>query len=271
MGKSEDASGTERYHIRAILRALDVLEAFSVDKSALSLTEVSEAVGLNASTTYRLLATLQSRGYIEQDPATGRYRIGVACLRPSSVFVAQLNVRERVYPLLVQLRDETRESVHLCILDHCTMEVIYLEKLEGLEPIGPMRSRVGGRAPAHCTGVGKALLAHCDPDEVSAFFSRHGISRYTPRTVASLEMLMEELALARERGYAIDKAEHEEGVMCVAVPVWNHLNRVQAAISISGTVERMTRAIQGGDLVRRVVEAGHEASKRLGHIARPTL
>ncbi len=266
--RAEESRGSARYHVRAILRAFDVLEAFTPERPTLSLVETSEAVGLNVSTTFRVLATLQSRRYVEHDPATGRYRLGVACLNPSSTFLAQLNIRERVYPLLERLRDETRETVHLTILDPNTMEVIYLEKLEGLEPIGPMRSRVGGRAPAHCTGVGKVLLAYSDREAVEAFFASSPIARHTPNTVTSLETLMRELDHARQRGYAIDNAEHEDGVMCVAVPVWDHLNRVQAAVSVSGTVERISQAVRQGGLVQKALEVSMGASEQLGYVRR---
>jgi len=264
--KTPNAKETARYHIRAISRALDVLEAFAPDRPTLSLTEVSEIVGLNASTTFRLLATLQSRGYVEQDPATGWYRIGVACLRPGSTFLAHLNVRERIYPFLVQLRDLTRETVHLAILDRRSMEVIYLEKLEGLQPIGLMGSRVGGRSPAHCTGVGKALLAHEDPVVVRDFFAKKGIVRYTPNTIASVEDLIRELDSVRQKGYAIDNAEHEVDVMCVAVPIRNHLDRAVAAVSVSGPEGRISQAVEQADLVRLVVDTGASASRHLGYV-----
>lgn len=254
----------ERYHVRAVLRALDVLEAFSTENPALSLMEVSERVGLNPSTTFRLLATLQSRGYVEHDEATGRYRVGVAVLRPTSTFLAHLNVRERVYPFLVDLRDATRETVHLTVLDPRTMEVIYLEKLEGLQPIGLMSSRVGGRSPAYCTAVGKALLAYQDPAAVRAFFSRSGLKRFTANTITSVDALLDELGQVRERGYALDNAEHEEDVMCVAIPLWNHLQAAVAAISVSGPVDRMTRAIRDDGLVERVLMVGKMASRQLG-------
>lgn len=265
---AQESQGNARYHVRAILRALDVLEAFTSERPTLSLAEASEAVALNAGTTFRVLATLRSRRYVEHDGATGRYRLGVACLNPSSTFLAQLSIRERVYPFLERLRDETRETVHLSILDPHTMEVIYLEKLEGLEPIGPMRSRVGGRAPAHCTGVGKILLAYSDREAVDAFFAKSAIVRHTPNTVASLEALVQELDRARQRGYAIDNAEHEDGVMCVAVPIWDHLNRVQAAVSVSGTVERISQAVRQGDLVQKVLEVSIGASEQLGYVRR---
>ncbi len=261
-----ELTDNERYHVRAVLRALDVLEAFSADNPALSLMEVSERVGLNPSTTFRLLATLQSRGYVEHDEATGRYRVGVAVLRPTSTFLAHLNVRERVYPFLVDLRDATRETVHLTVLDPRTMEVIYLEKLEGLQPIGLMSSRVGGRSPAYCTAVGKALLAHQDPAVVRAFFSKSGLKRFTPNTITTVDALLAELEQVRERGYALDNAEHEEDVMCVAIPLWNHLQTAVAAISVSGPVDRMTRAIRDDGLVERVLAVGKMASRQLGAV-----
>ena len=265
--RSEGCKQTERYHIRATLRALDVLEAFSAERPTLSLTEVGQAIGLNASTTFRLLATLESRGYVEQDASTGRYRVGVAVLRPSSTFLAHLNVRERVYPFLAQLRDKCRETVHLTVLDQRLMEVIYLEKLEGLQPIGLMSSRVGGRSPAYCTAVGKALLAYQDLLAVRSFFSRNNMKRFTATTITSAEELAKELQVVNERGYAIDNAEHEDDVMCVAVPLWNHRGEALAAISVSGPVERMSRAIEAGPLVEDVLLVGRSASHQLGHAA----
>lgn len=265
MERRNGGKETERYHIRAILRALDVLEAFSPEQPTLSLTELSETIGLNASTTFRLLATLAGRGYVEHDQATGRYRIGVAVLRPTSTFLAHLNVRERVYPFLAQLRDECRETVHLTVLDHRTMEVIYLEKLEGLQPIGLMSSRVGGRSPAYCTAVGKALLANHDRAVVQTFFSRNGMTQFTANTITTLNALMSELDAVRRQGYALDNAEHEDDVMCVAVPLRNHLDAAVAAISVSGPVERISRAIREGGLVDRAMEVGDLASRQLGY------
>ncbi len=264
MGTRGANKETERYHVRAILRALDALEALSKEQSSLSLVEISQAIGLNASTSFRVLATLASRGYVEQESATGRYRIGAAILKPAGTFLAQLNIRERVYPFLVQLRDESREAVHLTMLDTRTMQVIYLEKLEGLLPIGLMSSRVGGRSPAYCTAVGKILLAYQDPDAVQTFFARETMTRFTPNTITSLKALLQELGAIRARGYAIDDAEHEDDVACIAVPLWDHRNEPVAAISVSGPVERMTRAMQEGKLIARILDASCLASRQLG-------
>jgi IclR family KDG regulon transcriptional repressor len=258
-----DGSGN-RYQIRAVERALELLEAFSIAEPEFSLTELSGRLGLNASTVFRLLATLQGRGYVEQSPENGRYRLGSACLRLGSVYLAQADLRHRLTPLLVALRDDCRETVHLATLDRMRMEVVYLEKLEGLLPIGLMGSRVGGRSPAYCTGLGKAMLAHEPPGAVEAFYQTHGLRAFTPQTITTLEVLSRELAEIRRRGCALDNTEHEPDVKCVAAPVWNHRQEVAGAISVSGPDERIERLIAEEGLIEKVKAVAAEASALMG-------
>jgi len=253
-----------RYQVRAVERALELLEAFSVAEPEFSLTELSGRLGLNASTVFRLLATLQGRGYVEHSSENGRYRLGPACLRLGSVYLAQADLRRRLTPLLAALRDECRETVHLATLDRERMEVVYLEKLEGLLPIGLMGSRVGGRSPAYCTGLGKAMLAYEPPEAVEAFYQARGLRAYTPQTIATLEALSRELAEIRRQGYALDNAEHEPGVKCVAAPVWNHQQEVIGAISVAGPAERVERLIAEEGLIERVRIVAAEASELMG-------
>lgn len=262
--ESQQRGSKNRYQIRAVERALELLEAFSIAEPEFNLTELSERLGLNASTVFRLLATLQGRGYVEQSPENGRYRLGSACLRLGSVYLAQADLRRRLTPLLVTLRDECRETVHLATLDRKRMEVVYLEKLEGLLPIGLMGSRVGGRSPAYCTGLGKAMLAHESPEAVQAFYQAHGLQAYTPQTTTTLETLSRELAGIRRRGYALDNAEHEPGVKCVAAPVWNHRQEVIGAISVAGPAERIEQLIAAEGLIEKVKAVAAEASELMG-------
>jgi IclR family KDG regulon transcriptional repressor len=258
-----DGSGN-RYQIRAVERALELLEAFSIAEPEFSLTELSGRLGLNTSTVFRLLATLQGRGYVEQSPENGRYRLGPACLRLGSVYLAQADLRRRLTPLLVSLRDECRETVHLATLDRDRMEAVYLEKLEGLLPIGLMGSRVGGRSPAYCTGLGKAMLAHEPPEVVEAFYQTHGLRAFTPQTITTLEVLAHELAETRQRGYALDNTEHEPDVRCVAAPVWNHRREVVGAISVAGPAERIEQLIAEEGLIEKVKVVAAEASELMG-------
>jgi IclR family KDG regulon transcriptional repressor len=256
---------TQRYRIRAVERALDVLAAFSADEPELTLTELSSRLNLSASTTYRLLVTLERRRYVERNSQTGGYTLGVACLDLGTVFLSQLDLRDRVLPVLKTLRQEFRETVHLAVLDRSQMEVIYLEKLEGLLPIGLMGSRVGGRAPAHCTGLGKCLLAYMADPVVRELYATSGMRALTPNTITDVEELLLEMAKIRELGYAVDDVEHEPDVKCVAAPVWNHRQTVVGAISVTGPEQRMNRLIEEGHLIESVLEAAQNASARMGY------
>ena len=254
----------KRYRIRAVDRALELLSVFSTAESEFTLTELSARLNLNPSTTYRLLVTLESRGYVEQNPESGRYRLGVACLRLGSVFLSQVDLRKRALPVLERLRDECKETVHLAILDRHRMEVVYLEKLEGLLPIGLMSSRVGGRAPAYCTGLGKSMLAYEEEEVIREFYTASGLQAYTPHTITDIDDLLRELSEIRKRGYTIDNAEHEPDVKCVAAPVWNHQHAVVGAISVSGPVERMDRLIAEEGLIDKVKGVAAVASQQMG-------
>ena len=146
----------EQLKVRTVDRALKILKLFIDCDTALSLTDISRKGQLNQSTVYRLLGTLVKDGFVEQSPQTGKYRLGVAALALGEAFLRQNDLCQRAHEALVQLRNSCGETVHLAVLEGS--EVVYLDKLPGLHPIGLMSSRVGGRSPAHCTGVGKVSL-----------------------------------------------------------------------------------------------------------------
>ena len=260
----EQGVSENRYRIRAVERALELMEAFSIEEPELSLKQLSGRLGLNSSTVFRLLATLQARGYVEHSRENGRYRLGPACLGPSSVYLAQADLRKRLTPLLVALRDDCRETVHLATLDRRHREVVYLEKVEGLLPIGLMGSRVGGRSPAYCTGLGKAMLAYEPLEAAVAFYEVRGLPAHTPQTITSGEVLSHELSEIRRRGYAFDNMEHEPGVKCVAAPVWNHRREVAGAISVAGPARRIEKLIAEKALIEAVRAVAARASELMG-------
>jgi DNA-binding IclR family transcriptional regulator len=251
-----------RYNIRVLDRAIGLLSLLSEGQPQ-NLTELSAHLGIGSSSTYRLLATLASHGYIEHDRAAGGYRLGLACLELSRAYLEGSDVRRVALPVLEGLRDASSETVHLGILDQ--MEVVYIEKLQGLHAIGLMSSRVGGRSPAYCTGLGKVLLAHLDPALVRTHFSHNGLQRFTDNTITDLESLMKHLTAIRDQGYAIDNAEHEPEVRCVAAPVFDLRGAAIAAISVSGPEARLDP--YGGErpLIEATVQASKDISRRLGH------
>jgi DNA-binding IclR family transcriptional regulator len=144
------------------------------------------------------------------------------------------------------------------------MEVVYLEKLQGLHAVGLMSSRVGGRSPAYCTGLGKVLLAYTDLDVVRNYFNRVGLYRYTPETIHTVDNLIGHLRAVQAQGYSFDHGEHEAEVRCVAAPIFDIKGHVVAAISLSGPAARLDPIEEKQDLINRVQETARLISINLG-------
>jgi DNA-binding IclR family transcriptional regulator len=251
-----------RYNIRAVERALRILSVLS-DAKPRNLTELSEKIELNSSTTFRLLATLVHHKYVERDKPSGSYKLSIGCLELAGAYLAGSDIRQLALFVLERLRDDTKETVHLAVLDR--MEVVYLEKFHGLHAIGIMSSQVGGRLPAYCTGLGKILLAYTDQESVRAHYERAGLHRYSEATILNLDELIDHLRQARSRGYAFDKGEHEAEVRCVAAPVFNMHGKAVAAISVSGPAGRMEPLDKNLTLIEQIQEAARTISGRLGY------
>ena len=252
---------TPKYQVRSVQRALSLLRTFLAHDGELSAAELSKETGLDPSTVFRLLATLEAQGFVETNHGSAKYRPGVILLELGSRFLKNNDIRSRSIESLERLRDEFGETVHLTILDG--NEVVYLEKLAGLHPIGFMSSRVGDRNPAHCTGVGKALLAYLSDEELALRYPDGRLKRYTDQTITDLDELRAELARVRSRGYAIDRQEHEMGVKCVAVPTFDH-KRTAAAVSVSGPVDRMDDHIASENLISTLMEVAARISEQMG-------
>jgi IclR family KDG regulon transcriptional repressor len=251
-----------RYNIRAIDRGLRVLALLS-DGKPRTLTELSADIGLNSSTTFRVLATLASHNYVERDEPSGEYRLGLACLELAQSYHAGNDLRRAALPIMESLRDSSTETVHLGVLDK--MEVVYLEKLHGLHAVGLMSSRVGARSPAYCTGVGKTLLAYTDPAQVQQHFEQTGLPRFTDTTLQTTTNLLAHLSQIRAQGYAFDQGEHEAEVCCVAAPIFDAQGQVVAALSVSGPTARLEPIENRTDLIEQTRQAAAEVSTRLGY------
>jgi DNA-binding IclR family transcriptional regulator len=208
-----------------------------------------------------MLVTLEEHGFVRQDPTTGKYRLGVVCLELGSQFLKNNDTRRSSMNVMQRLRDQFGETVHLGILDG--NEIVYLEKVTGSHAIGLMSSRVGGRAPANATAIGKVLLAHLSADERLARFPRQKLQRCTDATITDWHEFEEELERVRESGFALDNQEFERGVKCAAAPVYSHKG-VVAALSISAPVERMEEHIKKHGLVDEIKKATAEISTENG-------
>jgi IclR family KDG regulon transcriptional repressor len=247
---------------QAVVRALDLLELVCNADHPVSLAEASARQGLSKPTAHRLLRTLVERGLIAQDPQMKGYRPGLKLFELSSAVLRGMTLRTEALPELRELCQRTNETVHLAVLDDG--EVIYIDKEETQQTIR-MFSAIGKRGPAHCTGVGKVLLAHLPAEELRAMLAGKPLQRFTDTTIVTTAALQEELALVRQRGYAIDDTEHEADIRCAACPVRDHTGRVIAAISLTVPAIRMSRArIESmAPLVRTYAD---RISRRLGYV-----
>ncbi|MBA2875865.1 IclR family transcriptional regulator [Thermaerobacillus caldiproteolyticus] len=247
--------------VKSVSRALDIISIVSSKKDGLGVTEISKQMDINKSSVYRILSTLVQYGYIEQDKETDRYKLGYKFLEISSKLLESIDLRKEAKPYLQELESETNEVIHLVVYDQG--EVIYIEKLEGTETLR-MHSKVGKRAPMHCTAVGKAILAHLPYNVVLDILERKGMPMHTDKTITDKDEFLKELIQVKQQGYALDLEENEYGIRCIAVPIFDHLGRVIAAVSVSGPTIRMTdERIE--QLQTRMLQIGKQISARLGY------
>ncbi len=214
-------------------RTMALLTAFRPGDTELTLAELSRRTGIPKATAHRLLAELASWNVVERTPRG--MRLGMALFELGQLAPIQRGLREAAAPFLADLFEATRETVHLAVPDG--LDVVYVQKLAGRH--GPrLPSRVGGRMPAYCTGVGKALLAFAPPPRVAEVIAQ-GLTRRTPRTIVAPGLLEQELARVRARGVAEEHEESTVGIACVAAPVLGVDGVGVAAISISGWANRL--------------------------------
>lgn len=255
-------AGVERgEHVESLARGLRLLAAFTPGEPELSLTALAERTGVASGTAHRLLATLVSLGYVEQDPESRRYRPGLRVLDLGFAALSRRGLREVATPVLRELHIQIGETVNLAILDGS--DVVFIERFESRDIIGT-RLSVGSRLPAHCTSLGRCILAYMPPEERRAILSRGALVAMTPKTLTSVPALEADFARTLERGYAIIDEElsvHHRGV---AAPVLDRQGTVVAAVSIALMASRVTVEGLCRDFAPLVVRTGRAISARLG-------
>ena len=256
---------TDRYIVDAAAKALELLSTFSFREPRLSLADLAKRTGIPRATAFRLLSTLEQSGFLAKEH--GAYQLGIKCFVLGNIVAGGLDLRETAHPHLVALRDATRETTQIAILDH--WQVVYLERMLSPLPVGFMRTRAGAILPAYCTALGKTLLAFMPEDDVAAWASTQRFPAITPRTITTSKRLLKELRTIRERGYGLDEEEREKGVCCVAAPIRNHNGEVVAAISVAGPSQRMPRELAGSSVATAVMNAAAAISIDLGFVEGP--
>ena len=249
------------YIIQAVSHALDLLEQFHDDVDELGVTELSKRLKLHKNNVFRLLATLESRGYIEQNKATENYRLGLKSLELGQTFIKQMGLLRQAKLALEQLVEQCNETAYVAIFKE--NHVVYLDVVETDMTVRVV-SRVGSRLPAYCTASGKIHLANLSEDELETVLPKK-LEAHTNTTRCCLTDLKQELKVIAEQGYAIDNEEMDQGVRCVAAPIHDYTRRIVGAISLSGPSMRFTDERMQKELIPLVVEAANTLSTRLGY------
>ncbi len=255
-------SATASAGVQSVDRALTVL-AILARCGESGVTDLARELGVHKSTVFRLVATLEAHGMVEQHEERGKYRLGVGVLRLAGSTSARLDVVQEARPITRALAAETGETVNIAILSE--QSALYIDQAAGDSALQP-HNWVGRRIPLHATSNGKVLLSELDPEELSARVPR--LPAYTAATTTSRKRLRDELTQVRELGYAVAVDELEVGLTAVAAPIRDAHGDLVASLSVSGPSFRLeSERIEA--LAPRVVQAATGVSGRLGAASPP--
>jgi IclR family transcriptional regulator, KDG regulon repressor len=260
MGAVYENRSADRGKLLSVARSARLLKTFYEQQAEIGITDLAKRLGVAKSTVHRMAASLISEGLLEQNPANGKYRLGIALFRLGSLVRSRMLVSSKAQPLLRNLREKFNETVDLVVLDGS--EIMYVQNMESSHTVR-MRSDIGARKPAYCTAEGRAILAFQTADVVERIL-RDGLTPRTPQTVTDPEMLQKILDRVRVHGCAIDDEECDAGFRCIAAPLHNGAGEVVAAIGLGGPVARFSKHAVDA-FVPHVVETAAAISMRLGH------
>ncbi|MHC2620749.1 IclR family acetate operon transcriptional repressor [Bradyrhizobium huanghuaihaiense] len=237
--------------VQSVDRALSILETLAEDDEGYRLSDLAVRTGLSASTVHRLLATLESRRFVQFDRVESKWHVGVRSFTVGASFARRRNFSTQAIPYLRKLRDLTRETANLAVVDD--EFIIVLTRMESREIMRSL-TQMGGRVPMVTSGVGKAVLATYSDEDVGAVIRHHGMPRLTEKSIVRPSDLFRELEKIRKQGYAVDDEEASMGLRCIAAVVYNDCAEPLAAISVSGMTSRLTddRLPEIGQIVREV-------------------
>lgn len=251
---------SERYTIQSIDKALDLLELLS-EHGSLSLIELTELLEQPKSSTYRIVLTLEQRGFISRSDEDGKYCLGYKQLMLTRNLLERNTLRTAALPEMKRLSERYGDTVNLGVL--LEGKVLYVEILESTHALR-MTDSIGSQSPFHATAIGKAIAAHMPWDAVRELASRFGMPPITANTIHSEESLSLALKQIQVQGYALDDQEIVEGARCVAAPVFDMYGRPLGAISLSGAMHRFKEE-RLPEISEHVREAALAVSQKLGY------
>ncbi len=248
------------YIIQAVAHALDVLEQFHAD-AELGVTELSKRLTLHKNNVFRILATLESRGYIEQNRSTENYRLGTQCLQLGQTYIQHMGLLQQAKPVMLNVVQACRETAYVTVMRQG--KVVPIDMVEPDQAVRIV-SHIGESLPLHCTAVGKVHLAFETGEEAQRSLP-DSLDVHTEQTITDHRTLQSQLSEVLQKGYAIENGEHLADVRTVAVPIRDYTRSVVGSLAVSGPAYRIGTERLQQELVPLVVQAGKDLSSRLGH------
>ncbi|MBN1450551.1 MAG: IclR family transcriptional regulator [Anaerolineales bacterium] len=244
------------YNVRAVERALQILDCFDDEHPERGISEIAQVAGLHKATAYRIVTTLVNYGYLEWVPDVQKYRLGLALSNLGYKVIRRMDLRREALPYMKELVHEWDETCDLSIFDQG--RVFYLEVLRSNHAL-MIAAAVGQQLPAHCTASGKLFLAYLPSEELDAILNKP-LTAYTDNTITSPDQLRDQLEVIRQRGFSVDNEEYELGIYAVAAPIFNRSGTVIAAIGGPCPTSRMTPA-----RITEIAEAFKKAARAISY------
>ena len=248
------------YIIQAVAHALDVLEQFHTD-AELGVTELSKRLTLHKNNVFRILATLESRGYIEQNRSTENYRLGTKCLQLGQTYIQHMGLLQQAKPVLCEVVQSCRETAYVTVMRQG--KVVPVDMVEPDQAVRIV-SHIGESLPLHCTAAGKVHLAF-ETREDARRALLDSLQTHTEQTVTDRTLLEAQLNEVAQKGYALENGEHLADVRTLAVPIRDYTRTVVGSLAVSGPAYRIGLERLEQELVPLAIQAGKELSSRLGH------
>jgi IclR family transcriptional regulator, acetate operon repressor len=223
--------------VQSVDRALSIIETLAEDDEGYRLSDLAVRTGLSTSTVHRLLATMEKRRFVQFDRDGSKWHVGAQSFSVGATFARRRNFTAQAMPYLRKLRDQTRETANLAVVDD--EAIIVLTRIESREIMRSL-TKVGGRVAMVASGVGKAVLATYSDEDVNGIICRQGMPRLTEKSIVRASELFRELQIIRRQGYAVDDEEARMGLRCIAAVVYSDCSEPLAAISVSGMTSRIT-------------------------------
>lgn len=224
--------------VQSVERALDILETLAENPKGYGVTQISKDLNLSKTTVHRLISTMKNKSFVSQPPNSDQYILGSKILYLSSCLTNSMDIVSISRPYIQEFVDKVDETVHLSVLDETYTNIVYIDKIKPVNPKKSvsMSSRIGKKVPLYCTASGKVILSQFDDNKIRDIMKDIEFIPYTPKTLTDIEGFIKEIHEVRKTGYALDNMEHEDGIRCISVPIFNRNKEIITAMSLSGLV-----------------------------------